>query len=342
MAGADDDTTELTAEEITALARAFGPGPAARSLLRKAGFPADLMPSPVGVTAEEFWYAVAEPLAAGAMAHGRLRVLKAALDRYPYHPLFRAAVDGAAAASPSGTADGAAAGGGGSGASDGAGASGKPAGSGGARGSGAAAPSEGAAAGGPKPIGSVLVAGASPHGRDPLRAAREARAIEAAAARVGFSVHHSPAAAVTDLQRILDLRPEVLHLICHGEDAHLVFEDAFGGAHRVTADSVVRLLRSYRCHAGVRLRGVVLAACHTGPLAAAFTEVARVVIAHHGELDDEAAVAYAAALYGLLDRVPALHDAALVAADQAAAALGDDYGVELRENLVVRGWDAPG
>jgi hypothetical protein len=273
----------LTDEEVSALARVFPPGPSANALLRRVGYPAERMPSELGVTREEFWSSVAETVASGLIENGRARLLAAACRSYPYNRVFCRAVEE----------------------------SGR--------------------------IRRVLVIGASPHGYGRVRADRELRAIQQAAARTGLTVECCPAADVADLRRVLDLRPDVLHLVCHGEDENLVFEDTFGEAHQVPANQVARMLRAYREHAGLRLRGLVLASCDSEAVAALFTGSAAVVVAHRGPLDDTAAVSYAGDLYGLLDRVTGLDDAARIAAAQTAAALGGEYGEALRANLVVLG-----
>ncbi|MET7903930.1 effector-associated domain EAD1-containing protein [Streptomyces sp. NPDC005336] len=84
----------LTAGELRELARVFPPGPTALTLLRRAGFPARQLPSTTGSAAGGFWDAVADAVAAGRIADGRLRVLAAACVTYPHNEMFRAAVRG--------------------------------------------------------------------------------------------------------------------------------------------------------------------------------------------------------------------------------------------------------
>ena len=276
------EAMDLTDEEIREFARVYPPGPAARALLHRAGFPGEHVPSPIGVTGLDFWYAVADAVSAGRVPDGRRRLLEAAVRDFPHNTVFRAVPRG------------------------------------------------------PSPVRRVLVVGAAPHGTERLRADRELRAVQQAAARA-ITVDHCPAAAVTDLGRVLDEPPDILHLVCHGDGEHLVFEDTYGDPHRVPAADVARLLAAYAPDADARLRGLVLASCDSGTVAGLFTEVAEVVVAHRGPLDDETAVLYAAELYDLLQRVPALDRAARIAAEHVAVRLGDVYGRQLAANLVVLG-----
>lgn len=279
---------DLTDEEIQELARVYQPGPSARALLRRAGFPGEHVPSQIGITALEFWYTVADAVSAGRVPDGRRRLLVTAERDYPHNTVFRAVPRARS------------------------------------------------------PIARVLVVGAAPYGTERVRADRELRAVQRAATRGAITVDYCPAAAVTDLGRVLDVPPDVLHLVCHGEGEHLVFEDTYGAPHRVHAADVARLLDAYAQAAGARLAGLVLASCDSETVAGLFTGVAEVVVAHRGPLDDETAVLYAGELYGLLERVPALDRAARIAAEHVAVKLGDEYGERLTANLVVLGSDEEG
>ncbi|MBT2510179.1 CHAT domain-containing protein [Streptomyces sp. ISL-98] len=277
------EAMNLTDDEIHELARVFPPGPSARTLLHRAGFPGEHVPSQLGVTPLEFWYTVAAAISAGMVEDGRRQLLVTAGRDFPHNAVFRAVTRERL------------------------------------------------------PVGHVLVVGAGPHGSERVRADRELRAIQQATAGGPIAVDYCPAADVTDLGRVLDVRPDLLHLVCHGEGEQLVFEDPYGDAHRVPARDVAGLLRAYARHAGAELRGLVLASCDSEAVAELFTGVAETVVAHRGPLDDETAVLYARELYGLLERVPALDDAARIAAEHVAVALGDGYGEQLKANLVVLG-----
>ncbi|OMI41250.1 hypothetical protein, partial [Streptomyces sparsogenes] len=192
----------------------------------------------------------------------------------------------------------------------------------------------------------VLVSGAHPAGPARLRAQRELRAVQRAA-RGALAVDWCPARAVTDVRGLLTLRPDVLHLVCHGHDdchsgnggddggdggGELVFKDTRRGAHPVSAAHLAARLGAYRRLAGARLRGLVLSSRHGERAARLFTDAAAVVVAHGGPLDDASAVAFAAELYGLLDTAPALDEAAHLAAERTATARNRP---DLRKNLVV-------
>ncbi len=250
----------LSVAELREFARTIQPGPAARAVLRSAGFPAEHIPAFTGLNALEFWESVGEALEAGVIVSGRRRLLDAAHARFPANPVFS---DGAS-------------------------------------------------------LSSVLVVGASPQGLQRVRADRELRAVQDAAQVSGLAVHSCPAADVTDLRRILAVRPDILHFACHCETGELIFEYASGREHRVTADAVTETLRTYRDEAGTRLRGVVLGACSGDVIADAFTAVADTVVAHSGALIDDCAVAFADELYRSLRHAGGLGPAARIAARHVA------------------------
>lgn len=174
------------------------------------------------------------------------------------------------------------------------------------------------AGGGTPNAARVLVLGASPTGTARIRSDRDARAIDRARAGGHLDVTYCPAAAATDLQRVLDVRPDILHLACHGAGQDLVFENLLGEQHRVPARDVAATLQLYREIGGVRLRGLVLASCDGDAIAAQFVPVAERVIAHRGMLDDACAVTFTLHLYQALERTPDLGTAARLAARHAA------------------------
>ncbi len=286
----------LTEAELTALARAFPPGPAARAVLSSAGFPGEHLPSAFGVTSTEFWAQVAAAVEDGVLADGRRELLAAAARRFPANPVFLA--DRAFPADPVLPAAGA----------------------------GVRAPESAPVA--------VLFVGASPVGARRLRTDREAKAVLRAAGGEGRRVEICPAAEVTDLRRLLDLRPDILHLACHGDGENLVFEDGFGEQATVPAAEVARTLLLYRERAGVRLRALLLGSCHSERAAALFRGAADTVIAHTGPLDDQCAIAFAEWFYRELGRTPdRIADAAVIAARHTT--LTDPLCAGLEDGLVV-------
>jgi hypothetical protein len=163
----------------------------------------------------------------------------------------------------------------------------------------------------------VLAVGASPRGSDRIRWDRELRAISEAN-RGHLDLEACPAASVMDLNRIREFKPDLLHLACHSEDGRLIFEDVDGERHEVEAADVVDTLRLARELKGVRLRGVLLRSCHSEQIAELFSEVADIVVAHHGALDDACAMVFADRFYRELADTPDLRVAARLAARDTA------------------------
>jgi hypothetical protein len=85
------DQNELSPGEIRELAAAFSVGQHARTLLRLARFPAELVPAMEGRTALDFWSEVAEEISCGVLIDGRRRLLDAAHSIYQDNPIFVAA-----------------------------------------------------------------------------------------------------------------------------------------------------------------------------------------------------------------------------------------------------------
>jgi hypothetical protein len=181
---------------------------------------------------------------------------------------------------------------------------------------------------------SVLVVAATPVDEGLIRPDRELRVIETAVERLPVTVHHCPAADILDLRRILSVRPDILHLICHGRAGELIFEDASGGAHPVPVETLTSLLRTYRAEAGAALTGIVLGSCFGSEIIDTLSEVADFVIAHEGELDDECAIEFAGELYRTLPDVDDLRTAAAVAARHVA--VSSDACATMVDALVVR------
>lgn len=177
----------------------------------------------------------------------------------------------------------------------------------------------------------VLVVGASPDGGEEVRGDRELRAIVRGAGDI--RVTGLLAASAQDLTAVGELRPDVLHLVCHGDDTTLLFETDDGEAAEVPAAAVAELLAVYRDQGRIALRGVVLNACLGARIAPLFREVAETVIAHAGELDDACAVAFAGRLYTELGITGSLASAARAAA--ATAALTSSFCATMPTDLVV-------
>lgn len=296
------DEPGLSDEEITALAAAFPPGPAATPVLAMAGFPPAQQPAAVGLNGYQFWSLISRDVANGIIEDGRRRLLAAALRQRPYNRVFRRA----AGQRPPRTS----------------------ASRGRYRvmviGAGLAEPPPAGA-----PDRPVLA----------IRADRESRLIQQAQSLGHVTVDVRLAATVDDLAMDPAEPPDILHLICHGDGSSLLFADAFGDPRRVPAADVADLLAAYRRHAGVRLAGIVLNACSSAPIADLFTPLADTVVAHRGAIDDECAQMFAHRLYRTLRDVPDLADAAALAAAHLAADGSGCHGI--RDGLVLLPPPAP-
>jgi hypothetical protein len=164
----------------------------------------------------------------------------------------------------------------------------------------------------------VLVIGASPSDLPPVRADRESRAIAKAAIPGCLDVDDVPGAEATDLGRVRSYRPDILHFVCHGEEDCLIFNDVRGESDPVKARRIADTLRFYEQSAGIRLRGIVLAACDGEKVAPFFAGVADTVIGHRGKLSDPCGVAFATELYRRLNETDDLAGAAREAAQLTA------------------------
>ncbi len=179
----------------------------------------------------------------------------------------------------------------------------------------------------------VLVVGAQPSDTERIRPDLDAKAIATAGARGHLLVEYCPAASATDLRRVLDFRPDILHLACHGDGESLIFEDVHGEEHRVPAQHVADTLKLYRDLGRSHLRGLVLASCDGDEVAARFTGVAERVVAHRGVLDDVCAVTFTRHLYEALEHTVDVGDAARIAAQHTL--LTDPACAEIAARLVI-------
>jgi Effector-associated domain 1/CHAT domain/RIP homotypic interaction motif len=294
---------ELTHNEVLVLAGAF-PVPSAKTLLSLARFPPWAIPETGYGNSREFWIKISEQLEAGAMPDGRRKILETARDWFPANETLAALA--AAAPLPPGPSAPAAMSGAAGQAVTVTGGQGIQIGSNNTQINYANAgpvPRPETPQASPQAALRVLVIGASPLDPDlpHVRTDREAHAIERAAAPDWVEVKVVLGAEATDLQWVGTFRPDIVHFVCHGTADSLVFSDKDGESHYVTAADVAQRLRFYRDERGVRLRGIVLAACDGETLAPSFAGVADTVIAHRGKLADPCGVAFAAQFYSLLN-----------------------------------------
>lgn len=276
MTSADTDGTPLHRQEVRALAEVYHSAGRARLMLRSAGFPAAAIPAGAS-TMGEFWEQVSAELEGGVMAAGRTRVLAKAHDEHPFHPVFAAAVrdQREPAAIP------------------------------------AQAPA--ASSGTADERLRVMLLGAEPARYGATRASAELRAA-VREERGRLDMRLFPAAVGADLGEIRSILPHVLHLACHGTRDELILEDAAGEAHHLAADDLVSTLKLVAAHRAHRLRALVLRSCEGQEVAERFTPYADVVIAHHGRLDAECSVLFAAAFYHELAASPHPPDARAIGA----------------------------
>lgn len=184
---------------------------------------------------------------------------------------------------------------------------------------------------------SVFFIGASPFdiSLDRIRADREFRAIQKVARRGALTIVNRIAATPQDLRDLLDERPDVLHISCHSDGTDLLFEDPTGDPHRLSIDSLVRLLSTYRDDGHLGLDGIVFAVCQGSTFAESFRGLAKTVLAWRDNLDDDYAIAFAGAFYRVLcgDQPPSLAEAGRLAAREVSE-LDRNCGT-LAEQLVV-------
>jgi hypothetical protein len=329
------DEQELTRAEIGALADAFSRPESARTLLQSAHFPRWAIPVTGFANFRDFWALVAEQVADGVRQGARRDILAAASELLPGNGKFAAfvaAID--QAVSPPGPQAAAPV----------------PPPLAGPLGPVTVTGSEGVQIGensfqvnvftappsrAPGDTGGgevqgdsrarglrVLVIGASPadQGLSFVRSDWEGSAIKKLAAAGRLAVELVLAAKVTDLRHVGSFRPDILHLVCHGDGDSLAFNDVRGEADYVPAARAAEMLAFYRAEHGVRLRGIVLAACDGEFLVPHFSGVADTVIAHRGKLPDPCGLAFAEQFYTLLDEAAARPGGDGATASLAAAA----------------------
>jgi hypothetical protein len=264
----------------TALADAFDSDSRVADILGRIGFPNGRRPRNYHGSSEETWIQIFALLDNGIIELPQRSLLTAALEIYPYNNVFRTLADKYVLIAPRG----------------------------GAR------FTEDVRL---RPL-RVLVIGASPTDLPPVRADQESRVISKAALPDRVVVSYAPAAESTDLDKVRLVRPHIVHFVCHGEGACLMFNDIVGESDPVPAVRVANTLRFYRESADISLCGIVLAACDGSTLAPAFADVADTVVGFDSVLSDPCGVAFARQFYTLLNDADDLAAAAREAAQLAA------------------------
>lgn len=184
----------------------------------------------------------------------------------------------------------------------------------------------------PAPGATILFLAANPRDTPPLRLDQEARGIDAALrqARHGQHFHLAQQWAVRSedlLDALLRHRPAVIHFAGHGSaTGQLILEDAAGRATPMAPAALAALLA-----APASVRCVLLNACWSDALADALLHVTACVVGMTTEVEDMAAIPFAAGFYRALADGESV--AAAVAAGRAQAVAGGSREAELAVRL---------
>lgn len=150
---------------------------------------------------------------------------------------------------------------------------------------------------------------------DPIDVEGERNAISA----VAKEMHHIELvesylnAQQRDLRKIIRLRPDIIHMACHGEGNKLILQDEHD-PRPVPAEWFAERLIEFQHDHGFKVSGIVLNACSGEIIGPILAEVVGTVIAHEHALDDPVAVRFAEEFYRELAGLPILGSAARSAA----------------------------
>lgn len=184
----------------------------------------------------------------------------------------------------------------------------------------------------PAPGATILFLAANPPGTPPLRLDQEARGIDAALrqGRHGqrFNLAQHWAVRSEDLlDALLRRRPAVIHFAGHGSaTGQLILEDAAGRATPLAPAALAALLA-----APASVRCVLLNACWSDALADALLHVTACVVGMTTEVEDMAAIPFAAGFYRAMADGESV--AAAVAAGRAQAVAEGSREAELAVRL---------
>ena len=145
----------------------------------------------------------------------------------------------------------------------------------------------------------MLAVYAAPHGSAPLPWERDARALREALAPYPdrFRLDVAPLATPEDVQRALvRCRPRYLHLFAHGAVDGVLLDDGEGGrGWKLPYPLLAQMVR-----ATPGLRCVLLSACDSAYAASATGSGEPYLIAMHGKVSVDAAIAFASGFYETL------------------------------------------
>lgn len=147
----------------------------------------------------------------------------------------------------------------------------------------------------------ILILTASPDDKARLRADKEIKAIEEELERSKnrnkFRIIPKLAVTPDDLIRVLqEEEPEIVHFCGHGQETGLVFENESGAAQTVRAEALAKLFERFKD----KVECVLLNACYTDTQGEAIKKHIQYVIGMTEQIEDTAAIKFAANFYATL------------------------------------------
>jgi len=125
-------------------------------------------------------------------------------------------------------------------------------------------------------------------------------------------------ATVDTMDEIMALKPDIIHLACHGADGTLFLEDDIGHPFMVSAQTLAdRLARTIR---GQRIGGIFLSRCSGETIAPPLLTVAHTVVADREAISESAAASFTENFYAELPRISDIAVAAARAAQRSGTA----------------------
>jgi hypothetical protein len=148
----------------------------------------------------------------------------------------------------------------------------------------------------------ILFVGASPCSRAALKIEKELASIAAALKNGTYSRSFEIPSPVTtasfiDLQnRLLKVKPNILHIGAHADDSQLILEDGSRGARPVSGDDLFKILKRFRSN----LRCLVLNACKSRALAEKAATAVECAIGMTIPIQDDHAIRFSSRFYEAL------------------------------------------
>jgi len=150
-------------------------------------------------------------------------------------------------------------------------------------------------------IKKILILAANPKDTPKLRLDKEIRdsmeSILRAKFRDRFEIHSQGAVGTRDLRKaILELEPNIVHFIGHGEKEGLILEDEMGFSKLVTAEALSGLFKLF----SDKIECIILSACYSAKQALAINKHIDYVIGMQKDITDEAAIEFSVGFYDTL------------------------------------------